>query len=505
MIQEHIAKDLDFEGLTKTIPTITKWGNKEFLESLKIPCTSEKDIKRKQIPIMYFFLSKTKRDLLRQSLSNIEIVSIDDIIENNDLRVEENITQIFWKPESIGKFLNTNSVYLNFIIFWKTLFLPLISILMPLVALIVPWVFLKLNNPSMLMNDYMERIRKAILQQITIPVILRSRSSNDIIGFLIERLFIGITLTTFISSIWNQVAPAIHLRTIWFQIEKQGLETMKLIQWLKSFPSEFKHIQLMIQSVLHKIGHLEYESPVAVYAYFREHRDELLEIIKIIGYIDVILAISSLDSICFPKFQTNTMTITDLHHPLVSNCIKNTIKNIKNHVILTGPNRGGKSTFMKSYALSVILAHTWGFCYARQATMPWFNSFHIALTPSPILGQTSTFEAEIDYARSICEFDKGSQFVMMDEIFHSTNAIDGTAATKIFLNRLYSKNNSITSVISTHYHDIPNIYKNIEKLMMETLEQNGILHHTYKLKQGINTHSTVLDILKERKLVRSDL
>jgi len=437
---------------------------------------------------------------LRKNLQSIQTQHIDDIVKEEDARIKESIEQILWKPTSIGKILNRSNLWLNALIFWKTILMPCIAVLMPIVALVVPYIFLRIKQPSVDMSSYLERMRSVIMQQITIPVVLRSRNSNDIVGFLLERLFIGITVATFVASIWNQITPAIHLRSIWFELDERGESCLSLIRWFclvrdTCKTPAYKEIVGRINVQLQSVDHLLSGGGVAAYSYFRDNRDALDAMRSLAGELDAILTIASLKRICFPKYGART-EIVNLRHPLLTHCIPNTIADASNHIILTGPNRGGKSTFLKAYGLATLTAQTWGFCWAKRATVPLYKSIFIALTPAPVLGKTSTFEAEIDAASAICECVEMPQFVMMDEIFHSTNAYDGTAATKIFLDRLYSKQD-VTSIISTHYHDVAVGLESVTQLMMNT---GSDLKHSYKVVPGVNKHSSVMEILRERGL-----
>jgi len=94
----------------------------------------------------------------------------------------------------------------------------------------------------------------------------------------------------------------------------------------------------------------------------------------------------------------------------------------------------------------------------------------------------------------------------MDEIFHSTNAIDGEEASRIFLDRLYALPQH-ASLISTHYTQLPETYtekKIIQPLCLQAsinpVEKDSLVY-TYKIRKGINALSSVREILKERGLL----
>jgi DNA mismatch repair ATPase MutS len=137
--------------------------------------------------------------------------------------------------------------------------------------------------------------------------------------------------------------------------------------------------------------------------------------------------------------------------------------------------------------------------------MSWspFHTITSALEHEGKLGVSSTFEAEIEFAKSVLALpEKGPVFIMMDEIFHSTNAHDGLVASKVFLDKLYKKLNTV-SLISTHFMDLAETYKErIQCLQMEaTVLPDESLSYSYRAIPGISDISSVLEILKEKGLV----
>jgi DNA mismatch repair protein MutS len=173
-------------------------------------------------------------------------------------------------------------------------------------------------------------------------------------------------------------------------------------------------------------------------------------------------------------------------------------------VLLTGPNRGGKSTFCKAIGISVVCAQTWGFAWAASMSFYPYTAIETALSPADELGRLSLFEAEIEFAKEVlyrCEKEENT-LVMMDEIFHSTNARDGVAASHVFLDKLYSKPRT-TTLISTHYRELVEHYKEKGVLAwaMDAKETETGLEYSYRVTEGISDKSSVMEILKERGLV----
>ena len=97
-------------------------------------------------------------------------------------------------------------------------------------------------------------------------------------------------------------------------------------------------------------------------------------------------------------------------------------------------------------------------------------------------------------------------FLMMDEIFHGTNAHDGVEASEVFLDELYDLSAPIYSIVSTHYMSLPDRYGSTktQNLCMEASidpANPDKLVYTYRLRPGKNGHSSVREILRERGLL----
>ena len=79
---------------------------------------------------------------------------------------------------------------------------------------------------------------------------------------------------------------------------------------------------------------------------------------------------------------------------MLKNPTLNTVS-LQPHAILTGPNRGGKSTICKAIGLSIVCAQSWGFAFASKANLTPFARIETALSPADTVGRLSLFETEI--------------------------------------------------------------------------------------------------------------
>jgi hypothetical protein len=311
------------------------------------------------------------------------------------------------------------------------------------------------------------QLRAVILKQISVPSFLQARGDGDRIGGALEMFFIGTTIAMFMSGIWNQIASALHVRAIWNDVRARGAALKRAINAVSGILAAIDNAPALtrrglrevaahgaaIESAWHGVADA---ADLVVYGAAWSTTDKLLEMKEWFGHLDALCAIAAREDICFPRIAAGTdavLKIRDIIHPLLSPCVSNSIilgATAPQHAILTGPNRGGKSSFLKSVGLAVVCAQTWGFAWARTMTWSPFARICTALNSVGVLGVGSTFEAEIDYARSVLETQGGRTFVLMDEIFHSTNAHDGVEASRLFLSQLYDRSGSV-SLIATHY------------------------------------------------------
>lgn len=528
MLGAHVLSDLEMNSIADRMDFSTDWGKQTFLDRFSNPSHTISELKQRQLPLLALRHTSVEAQsaLLRSELSNHiapNVNTINDCLKDStsmDPRIQESIQQILWSKSSILSQCNTYSPIVNGLITWKTIIVPFMSILMPILAVIVPFFMLRFmhGSESISITDYMGHIKTIVMRQISIPSILRAKSSDDRFGYILESLFLGLSLATFISGLWNQVMSAIHLRTIAKDMKARGLSIYTIIQSAKRVLSILQNLPIQYKRALRKFiekGEIALcpfndgfpSEPLAVFGSVWNNSDSLIPIKEWLGELDVFITIVNIPTICFPTYQSSiSLQINDVYHPGLVSGIPNTASFApKQHVLLTGPNRGGKSTFCKAIGISILTAQTWGFAWAKTMQFSPFSYIETALSITDELGKLSLFEAEIEFAKRVLEITESATspvFIMMDEIFHSTNAKDGIAASRVFLDRLY-KSSQTVSLISTHYHELVDQFNTIVNgwAMNASETKEGRLHYTYRVIPGISTKSSVMEILEERGLI----
>jgi hypothetical protein len=509
MLGTQVASDLDLQSYR--VPTILPWGHTQFQKRLFETTDNVKVLKKIQLPLAAF---KKHTDLVfevRKTMSDISgaVADVETCIGDTDPLAAESIGQIFFSKTAQARFLNSNNAYLNLVYYWKSLVLPGFSVLAPLLGILVPFFLYKLVGHGMSVPDYMTHLRASILKQISVPTFLRARHADDRLGGFFEMLFIGFAVIMFVSGIWNQVSAALHYRSIWNNLVARGGSVSTLVGGanaiLKKLESAsggaaFKTLVASGKAAIEDCrGLVEgsaivcsgtlWNNPAAVYAL----RDWL-------GLVDAYTAIATLP-VCIVKYTRSIgVSVRGLVHPYLKSCVPNNYDS-RGHSVLTGPNRGGKSTFCKALGLALVTAQSWGFAAATSMELRPFAAIHTALEPAGKLGYASTFEAEIVFAKSVLDVSSAPLFVMMDEIFHSTNAVDGIRASGVFMDALYNKQD-VMSLISTHYRELATEFcGRAEAYHMAAEDGTGGLIYSYKILPGISSKSSVDELLRSHGLL----
>lgn len=172
---------------------------------------------------------------------------------------------------------------------------------------------------------------------------------------------------------------------------------------------------------------------------------------------------------------------------------------LKGHCLLTGPNRGGKSSSLRAILQQVLLGQTFGF--TRYATGSWtpYRNVLTRLKSHDTSGKESLFEMEVRNASRMLKKAKGNSLVLIDELFHSTNPPDAETSAKVFLKRLWTM--PIQSIISTHIFSLCEAPPpNIQTLCCPAMETETKIQYSYSLQEGICRVSSVKEVLQEAGL-----
>lgn len=206
------------------------------------------------------------------------------------------------------------------------------------------------------------------------------------------------------------------------------------------------------------------------------------------------------------------VSLIDMWHPCLDDdkVVKNSLQvggDKSNNIILTGPNAGGKSTLIKSLLVNVVLAQACGVACAKHATLAPFHLINSQINIPDCKGRESLFEAEMYRSKgnldalSALDHEK-TALIVMDEIFNSTNPVEGIAGAYAIAKHMATHKNA-SCVITTHYlyltklaKDCPNVFTNY-RMNVNIHEGTGEIEYPYKLGRGVSRQFIALELLKK--------
>ncbi|HEY6896666.1 MAG TPA: DNA mismatch repair protein MutS, partial [Rhodocyclaceae bacterium] len=168
---------------------------------------------------------------------------------------------------------------------------------------------------------------------------------------------------------------------------------------------------------------------------------------------------------CRPEFRSEAgMEIEDGRHPVVEAQVQQAGESFiandarlaatRRLLLITGPNMGGKSTYMRQTALIALLAHCGSFVPAKRCVLGPLDAIYTRIGASDDLASgRSTFMVEMTEAAAILNGATENSLVLMDEIGRGTSTFDGLALAFAIARHLIEKNRALT-LFSTHYFEL---------------------------------------------------
>ena len=161
-------------------------------------------------------------------------------------------------------------------------------------------------------------------------------------------------------------------------------------------------------------------------------------------------------------------------------------------LLITGPNMGGKSTYMRQTALLTIMAHCGSFVPAKQAIFGPVDRIFTRIGASDDLASgRSTFMVEMTEAANILHNATAQSLVLMDEIGRGTSTYDGLALAWACAEALLDKNHALT-LFATHYFELTQTigkHQGAVNVHVEATEHGDTIAFQHKVKDGAASRS----------------
>jgi len=213
----------------------------------------------------------------------------------------------------------------------------------------------------------------------------------------------------------------------------------------------------------------------------------------------------ALDWVMPELVEDPVIEITGGRHPVVEAQTKPFIANntqlsaMRRMLLITGPNMGGKSTYMRQTALIALLAHCGSFVPASRARLgPLDRIFTRIGAADDLAGGRSTFMVEMTEAAFILHHATSRSLVLMDEIGRGTSTYDGLALAWAIARHLIERNESY-ALFATHYFELTQLaaeYKQVANVHLDAVEHKDSIVFLHSVEEGPANRSYGLQVAK---------
>jgi len=263
---------------------------------------------------------------------------------------------------------------------------------------------------------------------------------------------------------------------------------------------DLKIAESKILTAKDKADKLEYELFTKIKDETKSYTHDLQILSQIMASIDKYISLSKVAEMyqyVRPKLNLNRMVdIENGRHPVV----ERHVEFIKNHIhmkpnetfILTGPNMSGKSTYMRMFAVIVVMAQTGMFVPASAANIPIYDAIFTRIGSSDdISGGKSTFMVEMVEANDALTYATQNSLILFDEIGRGTATYDGLALAQAMIEYVHTQIKA-QMMFSTHYHELTKLAQKhdlITNLHVKAIEQKDHMVFLHQVELGSSDKS----------------
>lgn len=232
--------------------------------------------------------------------------------------------------------------------------------------------------------------------------------------------------------------------------------------------------------------------------------NEIDALIEVMGFVETAISVGAFrkslaDGWCLPEIgMTDKLEIQECYHPLLTNAVKNSVETEREKgVLITGSNASGKSTFLRTVALNILLAQSINTCPAKKYSAPQSVLFSSMSLKDDIKTGDSYYMVEIKSIKRILDATQNScvhVICFVDEVLRGTNTVERIAASTEILKSLSGEN--VTCFAATHDIELTMLLeKYYENYHFEEEISDGDVYFPYKLISGRAVSANAIKLL----------
>uniref|UniRef100_A0A6C0AU05 DNA mismatch repair proteins mutS family domain-containing protein n=1 Tax=viral metagenome TaxID=1070528 RepID=A0A6C0AU05_9ZZZZ len=461
-------------------------------------------------------------------------------VTKNDSGFLEHYNYMEW---DFLKYLNHSSSFLQCISFMNVAS-PVISLCIPVLFVIVPFVLLKVQGIPISFNNYIEVLKEVAKHHF----IGKTIASLQNISWE-KMVYIIATFAIYVLQIYQNVTSCMRFYKNMKNINESLIELrgftdhsclsmsafLEISKEMKTYNAFRTEVEIQLER-MHRLG-TELKNITAftltmgkfadsgylLKCFYELHQNpEYEECIRFAmgfeGYMNNMNGVYSnilAGHVHFAKIDSlidasgnSTEFVKQFYPPLLSNTekpVKNTCKFDKN-MILSSPNKSGKTTILKTTAINIIFSQQFGCGFYKSAKLTPYTHIHSYLNIPDTSGRDSLFQAESRRCKEIIDviqennLEKHRHFSIFDELYSGTNPVEASKAGYAFLEYLSGFSN-VDFILTTHYFSICKKFKESDKIanykMDVVIREDGTFDYTYRIKRGISKIKGAVRVLKD--------
>lgn len=446
-------------------------------------------------------LNRTNTFIGKQTLATTLLTQLsnDEILENQEA-IKELASKIAWRQDFMAhaKLSNDKEQFYKQLINWSTFNNTAFSKMEEVLSYVLPTVFITLSflNYFSDTNEWFPYLVASFLANLTFASIFFKRiklenehSSN--IDKIVKQY--GLMLATIEQESFTSKKLTDLQHDLKTNAKKASASLQKLSTLFAILDSAANPLVALFLngSFLYHIHDFN-----ALLHWKRKHVSNIEKWLAVIGEFELLQSLANFSynnpNFTFPILNNEyAISFTEMSHPLLNtnNRVANTIDfQPQSFIILTGSNMSGKSTFLRSLGVNMVLAGIGSVVCASKASihpMPILVSMRLS---DSLADSESYFYAEIKRLKQIMDALKSKRsFVLLDEILRGTNSDDKRSGTVAVIEKMVAQ--KAIGAIATHDIEVCLITNdNPEELINKCFEaeiDNDDLHFDYKLRDGI--------------------
>ena len=310
-------------------------------------------------------------------------------------------------------------------------------------------------------------------------------------------------------------------------IERAEFKANKFLWLQEVLKSEGSYASVAIKQLAHHVSQLDLRANVftlilnliflwdfhwvlALEKWREKHKGKIQDWFDAMAEIDALQSLATFaynrNDFVFPMIhEQNELIMRSVGHPMISEALRvdNDVEMpSKEHIkLITGSNMSGKSTFLRTIGINMILAYAGAPVCAKACKLPLLSVFTSMRTKDALHEATSSFYAELKRLKFVLEAVRSGEniFFLLDEILKGTNSEDRHLGSRSLIEQLIQ--NKGAGFIATHDLELSDMENqaegHVENLCFDVEVQNGLLVFNYKIKKGVCSSFNATILMKE--------